>query len=104
MCNGDTGHADGGSLRFCQGCLDKEAGHHAFNKRPVTLDEAVEAALWHQRSAAVFGHFAEEERTHLERMERAGVIQPSQSEWASAPVLIRKRDGGVRWCIDFINK
>ena len=47
-------------LRFCQGCLDKEAGHHAFNKRPITLDEAV---LWHQRSVAVFGQFAEEERT-----------------------------------------
>ena len=46
-------------------------------------------------------NFVEEERAHLERMERAGVIQPSQSEWASAPVLVRKRDGGVRWCIDY---
>ena len=31
----------------------------------------------------------------------AGVIQESMSEWASAPVLIRKRDGSVRWCIDY---
>ncbi|XP_041376682.1 uncharacterized protein LOC121389136 [Gigantopelta aegis] len=31
----------------------------------------------------------------------AEIIQPSASEWASAPVLIRKRDGGVRWCIDY---
>ena len=45
--------------------------------------------------------FADEERAHLQRMERAGVIQPSQSEWASAPVLVRKRDGGVRWCVDY---
>jgi hypothetical protein len=31
----------------------------------------------------------------------AGVIQESTSDWASAPVLIRKRDGTVRWCIDY---
>ena len=31
----------------------------------------------------------------------AGVIRPSESEWASAPVLIRKKDGTVRWCIDY---
>jgi hypothetical protein len=31
----------------------------------------------------------------------AGVIQPSVSEWASAPVLIRKRCGSVRWCVDY---
>ena len=37
----------------------------------------------------------------LQKMLDAGVIQPSISEWASAPVLIRKRDGGVRWCIDY---
>jgi hypothetical protein len=31
----------------------------------------------------------------------ARVIQPSVSEWASAPVLIRKKDGQVRWCLDY---
>lgn len=31
----------------------------------------------------------------------AGVIQESVSEWASAPVLIRKRDGTERWCVDY---
>ena len=45
--------------------------------------------------------FAQEEKAHLDRMEAAGVIQPSVSEWASAPVLVRKRDGGVRWCVDY---
>ena len=33
-------------------------------------------------------------------MLEAGVIQESTSEWASAPVLIRKRDGTERWCKD----
>ena len=45
--------------------------------------------------------FAEEEEAHLEKMLKAGVIQESTSDWASAPVLIRKRDGTVRWCIDY---
>ena len=45
--------------------------------------------------------FVQEEETHLRKMLEAGVIQRSVSDWASAPVLIRKRDGGVRWCVDF---
>ena len=42
-----------------------------------------------------------EEEGHLKKMLDAGVIQPSISEWASAPVLIRKKDGQVRWCLDY---
>ena len=45
--------------------------------------------------------FEGEEEKHLNKMLDAGVIRPSESEWASAPVLVRKKDGGVRWCIDF---
>ena len=44
--------------------------------------------------------FIGEEEAHLKKMLQAGVIQDSTSDWASAPVLIRKRDGSVRWCID----
>ena len=44
--------------------------------------------------------FENEEETHINAMLDAGVIRPSMSEWASAPVLIRKRDGSVRYCID----
>jgi len=45
--------------------------------------------------------FVGEEEAHLKKMINAGVIQESTSEWSSAPVLIRKRDGSVRWCIDY---
>ena len=41
--------------------------------------------------------YANEEQEHLEK---AGVMEPSCSEWASPSVLVRKRDGSVRWCID----
>ena len=42
-----------------------------------------------------------EEEAQLKKMLGAEVIQPSVSEWASAPVLIRKRCGSVRWCVDY---
>ena len=45
--------------------------------------------------------FANEEEVLLEKMLDAGVIQESVSDWASSPVLIRKRDGSVRCCIDY---
>ena len=41
--------------------------------------------------------FESEERAHLEKLLDSGVIVPSNSEWASAPVLERKTEvlGGV---------
>ena len=47
--------------------------------------------------------FENEEEKHLKKMLEAQVIRPSNSEWAAAPVLVRKKDGGVRWCIDYRN-
>lgn len=45
--------------------------------------------------------FAGEEEKHMEKMLKADVIEPSMSEWAASPVLVRKRDGTVRWCVDY---
>ena len=45
--------------------------------------------------------FQQEEEKHLEKMLKAGVIEPSSSEWCQPPVLVRKKDSGVRWCIDY---
>ena len=44
--------------------------------------------------------YAIEEQEHLEKIPNAGVIEPSCSEWASPSMLVRKRDGSVKWCID----
>ena len=39
--------------------------------------------------------YANEEKEHLEKLLKAGVIEPSCSEWASLSVLVRKRDGSA---------
>ena len=43
----------------------------------------------------------EEVWNHLREMLESGAILPSQSVWCNATVLVRKKDGGLQFCIDF---
>ena len=43
----------------------------------------------------------DEVREHLKLMLDAGVICPSNSPWCNAVVLVRKKDGSLRFCFDF---
>ena len=43
----------------------------------------------------------DEVHVHLKMMLDAGVIRPSNSPWCNAVVLVRKKDGSLRFCIDF---
>jgi hypothetical protein len=45
--------------------------------------------------------FANEEKLVIEQMERQGIIRKSKSPWASPIVLVRKKNGKVRPCIDY---
>ena len=45
-------------------------------------------------------HLFEEVKQHLQEMVEVGAIRRSFSPWASAVVLARKKDGGLRLCID----
>ena len=44
--------------------------------------------------------YANEEQEHTEKLLNDGAIEPSCTELASPSVLMRKRAGYVRWCID----
>ena len=71
-----------------------------FSEIEHTIDTGTAKPI-KQRMRRTPSGFGGEEEAHLDKMLKAGVIQPSVSEWASAPVLVRKRDETVRWCIDY---
>ena len=40
-------------------------------------------------------------RDEISKMAKYGVIRPSSSAWASPIVLVKKKDGAIRFCVDF---
>ena len=77
---------------------DMDLGEFTAIEHRIETDNATPVKQRMCRTPAVF---EEEEEAHVDKMLQAGVIQPSSSDWASAPVLVRKKDGGVRWCVDY---
>ena len=54
-----------------------------------------------ERSQRILPPMVEEVRTHVKEMLEMGTIYPSQSQWCNAIMLVRKKDGGLCFCIDF---
>ena len=79
-------------------CHDLDLGCLTTVKHRIDTKDS--APVKHRMRRTPIG-FQDLEQQHLTKMLEAGVIQPSTSEWASAPVLVRKKDGTVRWCIDY---
>ena len=46
-------------------------------------------------------HQQETVRQHVEEMLQHGVVRPSTSPWAAPIVLVRKKDGTTRFCVDY---
>lgn len=40
-------------------------------------------------------------RSEVEKMLKMGVVKPSKSPWSSAVVLVKKKDGSTRFCVDY---
>ena len=53
-----------------------------------------------QRPYRIPHAFQEKVLEELEDMERVGIIEKSESEWASPLVIVTKKEGGVRLCVD----
>ena len=45
--------------------------------------------------------FEDEEEKYLKEQLEAGVVVASSSAWSSPICLVRKKDGSVRWCVDY---
>ena len=76
---------------------DLELGKTDLVKHVIKLDNYVPFKEWYQQ---IPPHQYEEVRKHLNEMLEIGAIRKSNSPWASAVVLVRKKDGSLRFCID----
>ena len=76
---------------------DLELGKTDLVKHVIKLDNYVPFKEQYQR---IPPHQYEEVRKHLNEMLEIGAIRKSNSPWASAVVLVRKKDGSLRFCID----
>jgi hypothetical protein len=55
----------------------------------------------HQRCRRFARSHVEIIRDHVKKLAETGTIRPSNSEWAANCVVVRKKDGGHRVCIDY---
>ena len=60
-----------------------------------------DAAPFKERFRRIPPPQVDEVREHLKLMLDAGAIQPSNSPWCNAVVLVQKKGGSLRFCIDF---
>ena len=63
--------------------------------------ELTDKTPFKERPRALPPGLIEEVRTLLAQMQDVGAIKHSQSAWSNAVVLVRKKDGSLRFCIDF---
>ena len=86
--------------------------HHIFSleRNEIGCTDATEHVIellpkqdkpFKERFRRIVLHEVEEVRQHIQEMLDGGAIRPSQSPWCNAVVLVRKKDGTLRFCIDF---
>ena len=76
---------------------DMDLGKTSLVKHKINLTDYMP---FKERYRLIPPHQYEEVRKHLQEMLDIGAIHHSQSPWASAVVLVRKKDGSLRFCID----
>ena len=72
-------------------------GHTSMVKHQIRLDNYTP---FKERYCRIPPHLFDEVKNHLKEMLEVGAICKSNSPWASAIVLVRKKDSSLRFCID----
>ena len=78
----------------------QDMGHTNVTKHKILLKDP-EKPPFKERFCRILPPQIDEVREHLKLMLDAGVIQPSNSPWCNAVVLVRKKDRSLCFCIDF---
>ena len=74
-----------------------EMGHTSLAKHKTKLDNYTP---FKERYRQIPPTLFDEVKKHLKEMIQVGAIRCSNSPWASAVVLVRKKDGSLHFCID----
>ena len=77
---------------------ETDIGHCTFIKHAINLTDD---RPFKQRHRRIPPAMIDEVRAHIEQLASSGIIQPSYSPWASNVVLVRKKDGKLRMCVDY---
>ena len=77
-----------------------DTGHTKAAKHKIVLKDP-DTPPFKERFCRIPPPQLDEVRAHLKMMLDAGVIRPSNSPWCNAVVLVRKKDGSLRFCINF---
>ena len=77
-----------------------DMGHTKVTKHKIVLKDP-DTPPFKERFRRIPTPQMDEVREHLKLMLDAGVVQPSNSPWCNAVVLVRKKDGSLCFCIDF---
>lgn len=77
---------------------DHDIGHTNMTTHDIHLTDPIP---FKDRYRRIPPQLYDEVKKHLDEMLAIGAIRKSYSPWASAVVLVRKKDGGLRFCIDF---
>ena len=84
--------------------------HHVFSLEPNEIGcmdatehiiEPMKDKPFKERFQCIVPPLVDEVCQHIQEMLDGGTIRPSQLPWCNAMVLVRKKDGSLRFCIDF---
>ena len=80
-------------------CLEeRERGETDLVEMRILTGDSVPKQLPLHRMPSVV---RQEVARQLKRMQEDGIIQPSSSPWASPVVMVQKKDGSHRFCVDY---